>query len=165
MKRASFLFAFSLIAMLSFAAINTSVVGHVSVTIVEGIAASETQQLNFGSIDASPVEGTVTVTYNGDRSTSGGVTEIGTGFTSGYFTITGNPGVALNYVVQATPITLLGNTTGQFVSVGLFTVSTSDGLTDESGIAILKVGATATIPANIPSDVYRGTYDVTIAHE
>lgn len=165
MKRASFLFAFSLIAMLSFAAINTSVVGHASVTIVDGITASETQQLNFGSIDASPVEGTVTVTYNGDRTTSGGVTEIGTGFTSGYFTITGNPEIALTYIVQATPVTLLGNTTGQSVSVGLFTVSTSDGLTNENGIAILKVGATATIPANIPPDVYRGTYDVTVVHE
>ena len=94
--------------MLSFAAINTSVVGHVSVTIVEGIAASETQQLNFGSIDASPVEGTVTVTYNGDRSTSGGVTEIGTGFTSGYFTITGNPGVALELCCTSNSYNFIG---------------------------------------------------------
>lgn len=165
MKKASFLFLFSLIAMLSFAAVNTSVVGHVSVTIVEGIAATETQQLNFGSIDASPAEGTVTVSYNGARSSSGGVTEVGTGFASGSFTISGNPGTALTYVVQATPITLLGSTTGQPVTVGSFTTSASDGLTNESGIAILKVGATATIPANIPPDVYRGTYDVTIAHE
>lgn len=164
MKKILFLFALLLVSLYSFA-IDTAVTGHARITIVDGITVVETQQLNFGSIDASAVAGTVVVNYDGIRSSIGGVTEIGTGFNSGSFTITGTPGTVVNYVVQTTPITLLGASTGQPLIVDNFTVSNASGTTNTGGTAILKVGATANIMANQAVDVYTGTYNVTVSHE
>lgn len=164
MKKILFLFALLLVSLSSFA-VDTAVTGHARITIVDGITVVETQQLNFGSIDASAVAGTVVVNYDGIRSSTGGVTEIGTGFSSGSFTVTGTPGTVLNYVVQTTPITLLGVNTGQPITISNFTVSNASGTTNAGGTAILKVGATATVIANQVVDLYTGTYEVVVTHD
>ena len=103
MKKMSFLFLFSLVTMLSFA---VDVTGRMRITVVDGITVTENQQLNFGSVDASGVAGTVRVTYDGVRTTTGGVTAVGTGANAGYFSITGIVGTAVSYTVPTTAITM-----------------------------------------------------------
>lgn len=150
-------------------AIDNVVTGHARATVVDGITVVETQYLNFGSIDATAAVGTVTIAPDGTRTSSGGVLEIGSTFTSGSFTINGGPGMLLTYLLPSGSITLLGQNTGQPLTVSAFTTidgtAPLNGTTDASGAAVLKVGATVTIPANQVADVYNGTYEVTISHD
>lgn len=159
MKKMSFLFLFSLVTMLSFA---VDVTGRMRITVVDGITVTENQQLNFGSVDASGVAGTVRVTYDGVRTTTGGVTAVGTGANAGYFSITGIVGTAVSYTVPTTAITILGQNTGDALIVENFIANLTTNTTNGTGV--LKIGATANLAENQAVDSYSGTYDITVVN-
>lgn len=135
------------------------VTGHATAIIKRTITATETQQMNFGTISSGTTAGTVTLSAAGVRSSS--LSFYGTS-NPGVFTITAEP---------ATPLTIsFANGTlsngSSTMALTNFTTSTTpaSSTTDSSGNLTLNVGADLAVAANQASGTYTGTYNVTISY-
>lgn len=136
-----------------------TVTGNATAVIRRNITATETQQMNFGTISTSGTAATVTLSPAGARTST--LSYYGTS-KAGIFTITGEP---------STPLTVsFGNGTlsngANTMALSNFTTSTTPGssTTDSSGNLTLNVGADLAVAANQASGTYTGTYTVTISY-
>ena len=165
------IFAFSTI---SFGQNNTATV--TSVPVGARIFAPITLELSngglkFGNIVRSSSAFTVTVSYEGTRSETGGVTYINTGdeYSAAMFDVTGESGQTYNISLSDTEITLDGPGGGEMTvnafSIGGEAYSGTDivrTINSEGTIDSFAIGATLNGSANQTSGVYTGSFNVTV---
>lgn len=142
--------------------------GTASAEIVAAIAITNTIPLNFGQIAPSASAGTVSVSTANVREGFGGVTLGNAGTVSAAsFDITGAPNNTYTITLPADGVVELTSTFAFTpMSVDDFVSDpAADGLLNGSGAQTLLVGATLSVGANQPSDIYSGTFDVTVIYE
>lgn len=134
----------------------------VSVTIAEKLGISTKQDINFGAMMSPSSDGTVTLSYNGQRSATGGIYLMNNADVSqGIFTIDGTAGRTV-YVSLPSEVFIYSG--GNALSVNNFTASTGTQFTLASDMADMHIGATLNVPANAPEGDYSGTYTVTVSY-
>ncbi len=145
--------------LLSHSANAITVTGNATAIIKRNITATETQQMNFGTISTSGTAGTVTLSPAGARSST--LAYYGTS-KAGVFTITGEPSTALTVSFGNGTLSNGANT----MALTNFTTSSTPAstTTDSSGNLTLNVGADLAVAANQASGTYTGTYTVTISY-
>ncbi len=119
--------------------------------------------LVFGAVVPGPSSGTVTVTPEGARSSSGGVT-LGSsaGVSPSVFTVAGEPSLAFSIVLPSSTTLSDGSST---MTVDSFTSSPeSTGTLDASGNREIRVGSTLHVAAAQASGSYAGSFSVMVAY-
>lgn len=133
-----------------------------SVTIAEKLGISAKQDINFGAMMSPSSDGTVTLSYNGQRSATGGIYLMNNADVSqGIFTIDGTAGRTV-YVSLPSEVFIYSG--GNALSVNNFTASMGTQFTLASDMADMHIGATLNVPANAPEGDYSGTYTVTVSY-
>jgi hypothetical protein len=119
--------------------------------------------LAFGAVVPGPSSGTVTVTPEGTRSSSGGVTLGGSaGVSPSTFTVSGEPALTFSIVLTSSTTLSDGAST---MTVDSFTSSPeSTGTLDASGDREIRVGATLHLAATQASGSYAGGFSVMVAY-
>ncbi|MCO5256874.1 MAG: DUF4402 domain-containing protein [Lentimicrobium sp.] len=130
--------------------------------IITPISLVNTQGLAFGNIAASSNPGTVTITPEGVRSHTGGVTPsiIGT-YNNAIYSATGEPNATYTITLPGSISISDGTNT---MSVNNFTSTPAAGTLSAAGSQTINVGATVNVGASQPTGNYTGSYDVTIAY-
>lgn len=133
-----------------------------SVTIAEKLGISAKQDINFGAMMSPSADGTVTLSYNGQRSATGGIYLMNNADVSqGIFTIDGTAGRTVYVSLPSEAFIYSG---GNALSVNNFTASTGTQFTLASDMADMHIGATLNVPANAPEGDYSGTYTITVSY-
>jgi hypothetical protein len=137
--------------------------GSASAKILAPIAIAAGAPLNFGTITASAVAGTVVITPAGARSVTGGVGAVTDGAnapTAGVFTVTGAAGYGFSITLPASATITSGVNS---MTVNTFASTPSGSGTLVGGTATVNVGATLNVGAGQASGLtYNGTYPVTV---
>ena len=131
----------------------------------------KTDDLDFGTLVSGPTGGTAAVSpVTNARTTSGGVTPVGTAAQRAVFQGTG--GILLITVTGDNSVTLTragggGTMTASLVraittSGGGITILGSAATLLPSGVQTYYVGGTLTVPANQPAGDYSGTFTLTV---
>lgn len=141
--------------------------------ILRPLSFFKTKDLEFGRIIAGSSAGTVRIYPNGTRTTSGGVTVIGSAseYNPASYAGMGQPG---RYVIIAGPTSInITNATGQRMTVRNFEIGstptailsptfTNFRIASSTGIFEFPVGATLDVGANQAQGAYTGSYTVTL---
>lgn len=137
--------------------------------IITPIQISKAGDLYFGNIVAGTTPGTVTVSHDGIRTKSDGVTlptaTPGT-ITAAKFNISGLPSATYSITLPttSTTITKIGGT--EQMTIDNFTSNPSGtGTLAATGEQTLSVGATLTVGANQSAGTYEGSFSVTVAYD
>lgn len=156
------------IATAAGSAIAADTTANTSATVVAPISIAKVSDLSFGSFAAGSGAGTVTISTNGAR-TSSGVVEMGGAPGAAEFDVTGNNGQA--FTLSVTP-TVLTNTTGSGGETMTFTpISTLTPTAATSGTVAggtvgagtkVYVGGSLAVSANQVAGAYTGTVAVTV---
>jgi len=130
----------------------------------------KTDDLDFGTLTSGPTGGTVSVNaVSGARTSTGGVTLVGTGAQRARFQGTG--GILLITVSGSTSVTLarVGGGAPNMTASLVRAASTSGGgiallgsTLLPSGVQTYYIGGTLTVPANQPAGDYSGTFTLTV---
>jgi len=135
--------------------------------IITPIQISKAGDLYFGNIVAGTTPGTVTVSHDGIRTKSDGVTlptaTPGT-ITAARFNISGLPNATYSITLpSSTTITKNGGT--EQMTIDNFTSDPHEtGTITTDGTQILAVGATLNVGANQSAGTYEGSFSVTVAY-
>lgn len=127
------------------------------------------RNLHFGDIIAGPTPGTVTVTVNGTRASTGGVTLVGASHHTALFGGQGRRNQMIELSFGSPTIQIFGP--GAPMTVSLFQIGEIGGslarnrpgryrITTRDGIFQFPVGATLTVNANQQRGTYTGTFVV-----
>ncbi|MFN3790515.1 DUF4402 domain-containing protein [Massilia sp.] len=139
-------------------------------TVIAPIKIEKAADLAFGSFAASATPGTVTVSTNGTRSATGGVTLMGSGATAAKFDVTGSGTLtySISWVGSSTSLTS-GSDSMTFTRVADLTGGgavtgdvTSGALT--AGAQSIYVGGVLTVGADQAAGNYSGTVSATVEY-
>ena len=135
----------------------------VSITINDKISIIQKQDLNFGTMMAPSSDSTITLAYNGTKSTTGGVYLLNnSSFTNGIFTIEGQSGRTVNMSLPKE--ILIYNNNGNSLIVNNFSSDTGVSFVLNSNTIDANIGATLHIPAHADVGDYTGTYTVLVSY-
>ena len=119
--------------------------------------------LDFGTVSSSSTFGTVTVPPSGDRIKTGGVSLVGTSYSSVQFTVTGEKEATFNITLPADG-TVKFKLGSELIDVDDFDCGSAPTILT-GGTATFNVGATLKVPANQQKGTYTGTFTVTVAYQ
>ena len=162
---ALFLVVLSLFSVAAFGQASDTATANATARVVTPISITKLTDLNFGSLIAGPVAGTVVVDPAGIRTATGGATLVNSPFGAATFDVTGEP--LTPYTITLPNAIAIVHTTNNTFSmvVNTFTSNPSGtGTLSALGAQQLNVGATLQVGANQPSGEYTGTFDVTVAY-
>lgn len=160
MKKSLLLFSALVGLSLASSAQAITVAGTVQAVIKGAITATETQQMNFGTISSAATAGVVTMTAAGVRSSSS--LSFYNNSQAGIFNVTADPSTALT--ISFANGTLSSGSNNMTLSNFTHSTSTGTDTTDSSGKLTLNVGADLNVGASQPSGSYSGTYNVTLSY-
>ncbi len=133
-----------------------AVTGNASAQIAIPVSIAETTALDHGTVVASGVLGTVTISTAGARGFTGGVTGLGGSPTQGVFAVTGETNNAFTTTVDATS-TLSGPGANMIATLSNDAPSNLSG-----GSATINVSASLAVGINQTTGAYSGTYAITV---
>lgn len=144
---------------------QTGVLGKMEVEIAVPVTATETELLNFGRIVPETAGGTVRITPQGERTSTGSITLMDDAYSAGRFTIAGMPSSLVSIVLPQTPQRLVLSSGVSEVTVDEFTSDVPVGgqvVRQNDGKAEISIGATLYIGNGLtnPAGYYTGTYEV-----
>jgi Domain of unknown function (DUF4402) len=129
------------------------------------------EDLDFGSLIASPVAGTATIdAQTGARTLAGGVTDAGGAFRRAEFEASGSPNRVISLSISPTPSIAITNDTGQTMTINQIRVSVNGGTPQplgpnhtigSNGIISFDIGGRLNIAANQAEGTYSGTFTLT----
>ncbi|HEY0141981.1 MAG TPA: DUF4402 domain-containing protein [Thermoanaerobaculia bacterium] len=157
--------AVSLFATAAFAQTSATATANASARVLTPITITKLADLNFGSLVAGPLAGTVVVDPASARTATGGVSLVNSAFGAAQFNVTGEPLTA--YTITLPNAIQITHTTNNALSmvVNTFTSDPSGtGTLSALGAQQLNVGATLNVGANQGSGLYTGTFNVTVAY-
>jgi len=136
--------------------------------VIAPISASNTgsTNLNFGTISRSSVAGTVIITADGQRSSTGGVSILTSSlFTAAPFAVSGENSAGFNLTLPDNDDVKMTRTGGtEEMEVTDFTHNSGLALSS-SGSATFSVGATLHLDADQVAGDYTGSFNVTIDYQ
>ena len=152
-------------------AIAADQTGTAAAVVVRPNTLVKSDDLDFGTLVSGPTAGTATINpATNARSTTGGVTAVGTAAQRAVFQGTG--GIFLITVTGDNSVTLTragggGSMTATLVraittSGGGISILGSSATLLPSGVQTYYVGGTLTVPANQPAGDYSGTFNLTV---
>jgi hypothetical protein len=145
---------------------SASSTGKIQVEILDELTISEIQILNFGKLILPEGNGSIIISPNGERSTSGSILIATNVFTNAVFNITGTSDY--NYVINFGAVTYNANNNIDNTKLTISNLQTNlinnIGQFDASGHSTFNVGGTCTVPENSSNGSYTGTYTVTISY-
>ncbi len=165
-KTAAAVVALSLFAGSAFAQATATVNTTVNTTIIRPITLTQNTSLAFGTV-VKPASGNGNVIIDkttGARTSDGGVTIVGTGFSRATYTVAGEGAQAFTITVPATMIMAgAGNITVTLSSTasGSTVLSSTSG---QPGTLDFGIGGTFPVSNATNSGVYTGTFPVTVAY-
>jgi hypothetical protein len=144
---------------------QTGVLGKMEVEIAVPVTATETELLNFGRIVPEASGGTVRITPQGERTSTGSITMMDDAYSAGRFTVAGMPNSLVSIVLPQTPQILVLSSGVSEVTVDEFTSDVPIGgqvVRQTDGKAEISIGATLYIANGLsnPAGYYTGTYEV-----
>jgi hypothetical protein len=144
---------------------QTGVLGKMEVEIAVPVTATETELLNFGRIVPEASGGTVRISPQGERTSTGSITMMDDAYSAGRFTIAGMPNSLVSIVLPQTPQILVLSSGVSEVTVDEFTSDVPVGgqvVRQNDGKAEISIGATLYIANGLsnPAGYYTGTYEV-----
>ncbi len=132
-------------------------------TIITPITLTNTVDLQFGNVVASPTAGTIVVDVAGARTWTGGATGIsGLPVSAAAFTVGGGANRTFTITLPAST-TITNGTNNMTVDTFTSSLGASSAL-DGTGAAALAVGGRLTVGANQDTGTYTGTFSVTVAY-
>jgi hypothetical protein len=139
-------------------------------TVLQPLTLSRVQDLDFGTILASNIAGSVTIDADdGSRSVSGGVAEVGVnGGQRAVFTGAGPAGDQVDLVLAPPPGMLLyrdATTSLTITSLVLDLANSTVRTMDAGGAFSVGVGGTFAIAAGQPAGVYAADFDLTAEYQ
>lgn len=161
-------------ALVSAPAFAASGSGPSTVVVVRPLTFFSVDDLNFGKLLAGPTAGTILISPNGTRTSTGGATPVGGGTSPATFTGQGTYNQIVNISMAATPITITRVGGTQTMQVRTFTIGstpTTQVLTTTprsfrigslSGLFLFSVGAELVVGANQTPGDYRGNYTLVL---
>lgn len=169
MRKTVFLLASLFVMMLAtqqMKAQDVSASATAAANIITPIQISKAADLYFGNIVAGTNPGTVTVSHDGIRTKSGGVTlptaTPGT-ITAAKFNISGLPSATYSITLPSST-TITKNGTEQMTIDNFTSDPHETGTITTDGTQILAVGATLNVGANQSAGTYEGSFSVTVAY-
>jgi hypothetical protein len=164
MKHILALFSLLLLAVPGLFA-QTGVLGKMEVELAVPVTATETELLNFGRIVPETAGGTVKISPQGERTSTGSITLMDDAFSAGRFTVAGMPSSLVSIVLPQTPQRLVLSSGISEVTVDEFTSDVPVGgqvVRQNDGKAEISIGATLYIANGMsnPAGYYTGTYEV-----
>jgi hypothetical protein len=137
--------------------------------VIESIAATETESLNFGRFTPLTAGGSVVIAPNGSRTAQGSVALATSDFSPGKFTVTGSPNASFEVQLPSGQIILTHQTSNKLLIVeGWISDPTNQSganiLTD--GSKIISIGATLNVGSleDNPVGMYSGAFELTFAY-
>jgi len=116
--------------------------------------------LSFGKFTAGTLGGTVVVTAAGAGSTTADVNFVpGSAVTADSFTVTGDANRSISVAATGSSVSN-GSVTAAFTT----TPSAAAVTLSATGTAAIKVGGTLTVPGNLATGTYNGSYTVTVTY-
>ena len=143
--------------------------------IVRPLSFIKVQDLNFGSIVRGTTAGTVTVVPDGTRTSTGGVTLVGTGYQPARFAGDGDPNQQVRIRMGANSIQITGP--GAPMTVDTFTIGSTPTNTVLStgwsnftlggagGVFNFPLGARLQVNANQAGGTYTGTFTIELQYQ
>jgi hypothetical protein len=121
--------------------------------------------LNFGTISRPSISGEVTITEEGNRTSSGGVSlMISSDYSAAPFAVTGDKNATISITLPSDDLVRLEREGGsETMAVDFFKNSPCTSL-DNEGKATFIVGATLKVSANQAPGDYKGDFEVTVAY-
>lgn len=139
-------------------------------TVVTPISIVKAADLAFGSFAAGGTLGTVTVSTNGTRSKTGGVTLLGSGATAAKFDVTGSGTLAysISWTGSSTSLTSGGDSmtftrVADLTGAGAVTGDVSSGALT-AGAQSIYVGGVLDVAVNQPAGNYSGSISATVEY-
>lgn len=163
--RARFTFLWLLLVSAPGLYAQSGVLGRMEVELAVPVTATETELLNFGRIVPEAAGGSVRITPQGERTSSGSITLMDDAYSAGRFTIAGMPSSLVSIVLPQTPQRLVLSSGVTEVTVDEFTSDVPVGgqvVRQSDGKAEISIGATLYIGNGLtnPAGYYTGTYEV-----
>jgi len=143
--------------------------------IVRPLSFFKVQDLLFGSIVRGATAGTVTIVPDGTRTSTGGVTLVGTGYQPARFAGDGDPGQTVRIRMNTPTITITGP--GAPMTVDTFTIGSTptntvlgagwDNFTlgGAGGVFNFPLGARLQVAANQAPGTYSGTFSIELQYQ
>lgn len=155
MKKSILAIAALVIAFSASSFAQSSATATSTATIVTPISITKTVDMNFGNIAVNSSSGTVVLSPEGARSSTGGVTLPGTSgtVTAASFDVTGE-GAYTYAITLPSSVTITRNSGAEIMTVNAFTSTPSATGTLTAGAQTLTVGATL----NVGASQVAGTY-------
>jgi len=140
-----------------------------SSTVVTPITISKVADLAFGSFASSGTAGTVTVSPDGTRAVSGGVTAAGGTVTAARFDVAGQGTLPYSIVLGGSATLSDGTNTMAFTSISALTPSsiTSGNVSTgalSGGAQSIYVGGVLDVGVSQPAGAYSGTVSATVEY-
>lgn len=136
----------------------------VEVNIVSTVNLVARNGIVFGDISASAIPGTVTISTNGARTTTGGATvNSNTNGTPAKFEASGDPN-ALYTITLPDSIVLTSGAGDSMTVINFSSTPDASGQLDSSGRQDLNVGATLNVGSFQPFGAYRGIMSTTVEY-
>lgn len=135
--------------------------------VIAPISLSNTGSVNmdFGTITRSSISGTVTISADGERTSTGGASTLSSSlFSAAPFTVSGESNSNFTIALPVSDVILTKDGGTQTMEVNFFTHN-SDLVLSELGGASFSVGATLNLDADQASGDYQGSFSVTINYQ
>lgn len=137
-----------------------------SAAVVRTLSITSATELSFGTFSAGATAGTLTITSEGNRTATGGVTPVSTSLGSrAVVSLAGTPAtsfsVSLPGSVQLTPAS-----GGASMTLASFTTTLTglQGILNSGGTGSFGIGGTLSVGANQAIGVYSGSFSVTLTY-
>lgn len=136
--------------------------------VIEALAASEEEPLNFGRFTTGSSGGAIIISPDGLRSVRGTVTTAGGMHSPARFVVTGSPGASFTISLPGEETVLVHRQTGNTMQVNGWISDPPSGdaarLTD--GSRVVSIGATLNVGSmeENPVGMYTGTFELTFAY-
>lgn len=170
-NREFILLSFIFLTLVSSAKLSaqSSVTAQVFAEVIPALTATETSQLNFGRFSPETQGGSVLVTPDGVRSTTGSVELSGGTHNPASFYITGESNATFSIMLPSAPAVLTNTATSKMMHVSNWVSTPSQGTGTgllTRGSQEVKVGATLIVGSmdDNPVGVYTGTYSITFGY-
>ncbi len=159
----------------SFFAHAASTQGTTQATVVSAIHISSQTELDFGRIESIASAGTIMLSAQGQRTTTGAVALDATPYAPAFITVQGQPHTdfrvtlpEVEYFTRAEgtdPDAVTTLEVRNFSSISTNTQATNrSGRTSASGQDIVRIGGTLHVPANAAPGHYHGEVTITVAY-
>lgn len=155
----------TLILLLAAGRLNaqSTVTAEVFAEIISALTAQENQPLSFGRFSPEATGGSIVISPDGIRQSTGGVIPTGVGYSPASFFVTGQLQAQFEVILPNGPVQIFREGGSESMDVLAFTLDNESGLwVLEDGTRVVNLGATLEVGPmeQNPTGMYSGTYSI-----